>query len=485
MALVNHVAHKLDLSPSSELSNSERKYDESSVKREELLKMGEAKRKISGRSVSLPSIDILLDEKPGWPFLNRATLGTPQVHHWHTRKVSVVNWVMSLPERFPNNHQNLNSETSFVIKQLKGILRDNNKWFNYNVLKTATSDFSQENLIGKGGCNEVYRGILENGKGIAVKILKSSSKEARTDFVHEINIISSLSHQNISPLLGVCVQDNDLISVYNLSSIGSLEESLHGKQKKKHVLSWEERFKIAIGLAEALDYLHNQCSKPVIHRDVKTSNVLLSAEFQPQLSDFGLSMWGPTTSSRYSIEADVVGTFGYLAPEYFMYGKVSDKVDVYAFGVVLLELVSGRNPISPKNPRGQESLIMWAKPLIESGNSKGLLDPDVTEIFDESQFQTMVLAASHCLTRSATHRPNIRQILRLLRDENEVGKWIMEEEENEDCLDDEVYPNSSTELYLSLAMLEVEDDESASISSMERSNNSLFSSSCSSGELQA
>ncbi|XP_010432352.1 PREDICTED: probable receptor-like serine/threonine-protein kinase At5g57670 isoform X2 [Camelina sativa] len=342
---------------------------------------------------------------------------------------------------------------------------------------------NQHQISLKGGCSKVYRGVLEDGKGIAVKMLKSSSKEAMTDFVHEINIISSLSHQNISLLLGVCVQNNDLISVYNLSTIGSLEETLHGKQKGKHVLSWKERFNIAIGLAEAIDYLHNRCSKPVIHRDVKTSNVILTDELQPQLSDFGLSMWRPTTS-QYSIQTDVVGTFGYLAPEYFMYGKVSDKVDVYAFGVVLLELISGRNPISPQNPRGQESLIMWANPLIENDNLKGLLDPEVTDIFDESQFQRMVLAASHCLTRSATHRPNIKQILRLLRDENEVGKWIMEEQENEDCFDDEVYPDSSTELHLSVAMLEVEDDESASVSSMERSNNSLFSSSCSSRELQ-
>ncbi|VVB10262.1 unnamed protein product [Arabis nemorensis] len=444
--------------------------------------MSEEKRMILGRSISLPSIDISVDQKQGWPLLKSDILGTQQVHH--TRKVSVVNWVMSLPDRFPNHHQNLNSETNFVKKQLRDILRDNSKWFKYNVLKTATSDFSQENLIGKGGCNEVYKGILEDGRGVAVKIMKSSSKEAMTDFVQEIEIISSLSHQNISPLLGVCVQDNDLISVYNLSSTGSLEGTLHGKQKDKHVLSWEERFKIAIGLAEALDFIHNRCFKPVIHRDVKTSNVLLSNELHPQLSDFGLSMWGPTTSSRYSIQGDVVGTFGYLAPEYFMYGKVSDKVDVYAFGVVLLELISGRNPISPENPRGQQSLVMWAKPLIEIGNSKGLLDPDVAEIFDESQFQRMVLAATHCLTRSATHRPNIKQILRLLKGENGIGIWIKEEEGNEDCFDDEVYPNSSAELQLSLAMLEEEDDESASTSSMERSNKSLFSSSCSFGDLQ-
>ncbi|XP_048634874.1 protein kinase STUNTED-like isoform X2 [Brassica napus] len=451
-------------------------YNETRANNEEVLKISEEKRKSSRRSVSLPSIDILLDEKPGWPFLKIA-----QVHRCHTRNVSVVNWVMSLPDRFPHHQQNLNSETSFVKKQLKDILKDDNKWFSYNVLKTATSDFSQ------GGCSEVYRGVLKDGKSIAVKILKSSSKEAITNFVHEIDIISSLSHQNISQLLGVCVQDNDLISVYNLSSKGSLEETLHGKQKEKHVLSWEERFNIAIGLAEALDYIHNQCSKPVIHRDVKTSNVLLSDGLQPQLSDFGLSMWEPTTSYRYSIQGDVVGTFGYLAPEYFMYGKVSDKVDVYAFGVVLLELISGRDPISLENPKGEESLAMWAKPLIETGNENELLDPEIIETYDETEFQRMVLAATNCLTRSATHRPSIKQILRLLRGVDDVEKWSkrINEEENGDCFDDEVYPNTRAELHLSLAMmLEVEDDESVSISPMERSNNILFSSCCSSRELQ-
>ncbi|KAF2540178.1 hypothetical protein F2Q68_00028840 [Brassica cretica] len=447
MALVNTSARRVDLRSISKRSGSEYMYNETRADNEEVLKISEEKRKSSRRSVSLPSIDILLDEKPGWPFLKIA-----QAHRCHTRDVSVVNWVMSLPDRFPDHQQNLNSETKFVKKKLKDILKDKNKWFSYNVLKTATSDFSQENLIGKGGSNEVYRGVLKDGKGIAVKILKSSSKEAMTNFVHEIDIISSLSHKNISELLGVCVQDNDLISVYNLSSKGSLEKSLH-----------------------------------VIHRDVKTSNVLLSDELQPQLSDFGLSMWGPTTSTRYSIQGDVVGTFGYLAPEYFMYGKVSDKVDVYAFGVVLLELISGRDPISPENPKGEESLVMWAKPLIETGNENELLDPHVTEISDETEFHRMVLAATHCLTRSATHRPSIKQILRLLRGVDDVEKWFkrINEEENGDCFDDEVYPNTRAELHLSLAMmLEVEDDESVSISPMERSNNSLFSSCCSSRELQ-
>ncbi|KAJ0254408.1 Protein kinase domain-containing protein [Hirschfeldia incana] len=466
------LAQNLSSRPSSELSDGlsvkelKLKSEESMVKNRELQRTRQEKRRVSGRSLSLPAVEVV-DQKPGWPLLRTTTLAPPVVQH-QTRKISVVNWVMSLPERFPHH----TSQPSFCDSQLKDILKEINRWFSYDVLKTATSGFSSENLIGKGGCNEVYKGVLDDGKAVAVKILKSSGKEAVKDFVQEVSIISSLSHQNISPLIGVCVQYDDLISVYNLSSRGSLEETLQGK----HVLTWEERFKIAIGLGEALDYLHNQCSNPVIHRDVKSSNVLLSDELEPQLSDFGLSMWG-SKSCLYTIQRDVVGTFGYLAPEYFMYGKVSDKVDVYAFGVVLLELISGRTTISSDSPRGQESLVMWAKPVLEKGAAKELLDPNISGTFDEAQFQKMVLAAKHCLTRAATHRPNIKEILKLLKGEDEVDKWVNKVEEDDDCFDDEVYPNSNKELHLSLAMLDIEDNDSTSVGSLERSSNSLFSSS--------
>ncbi|KAG2323186.1 hypothetical protein Bca4012_058694 [Brassica carinata] len=469
------LAQNISSRPSSEISDGlsdkelKLKSEESMVKNRELQRTSQEKRRVSGRSLSLPSVEVV-DQKPGWPLLRTTTLAPAVVQH-QTRKISVVNWVMSLPERFPH-HPNHTSQPSFCDSQLKDILKEINRWFSYDVLKTATSGFSSENLIGKGGCNEVYKGILEDGKAVAVKILKSSGKEAVKDFVQEVSIISSLSHQNISPLIGVCVQYDDLISVYNLSSRGSLEETLQGK----HVLTWEERFRIAIGLGEALYYLHNQCSSPVIHRDVKSSNVLLSDELEPQLSDFGLSMWG-SKSCLYTIQRDVVGTFGYLAPEYFMYGKVSDKVDVYAFGVVLLELISGRTTISSDSPRGQESLVMWAKPVIEKGAAKELLDSNISGTFDEAQFQKTVLAAKHCLTRAATHRPSIREILKLLKGEDEVEKWVKKVEEDDDCFDDEVYPNSNKELHLSLAMLDIEENDSISVGSLERSNNSLFSSS--------
>lgn len=237
-------------------------------------------------------------------------------------------------------------------------------------------------------------------------------------------------------------------------------------------MPWELRYNVAVGIAEGLDYLHNELSRPVIHRDIKSSNILLSDGFEPKLSDFGLAIWGPTDSS-FLIQADVVGTFGYLAPEYFMYGKLSDKIDVYAFGVVLLELLSGKRPISFENLKGQQSLVMWAKPIIESGDVKGILDPNLNGNINETQMHRMIRAATLCITRSGRLRPKMRQILELLRGEKEVEKWgetPNEEMESQEQHDDEVYPNSRPELHLSVAMLDV-DDDCTSFSSMEQSSN--------------
>ncbi|EOX97665.1 hypothetical protein QUC31_015577 [Theobroma cacao] len=450
-------------------------------------------KKISSRSISLFAGDVM-DYKPGWPLLLRASSATPQAKH--ARSMSVVKWVMNLPSRSPHhtprcstikeNPLEIESGSEIEInrtnssmqcelqKCLEALLKTNSsacQWFSYKDLKASTAQFTSENLIGKGGSNRVYKGILPDGKAVAVKILKSS-KEACKDFANEIEIISSLNHKHIMPLIGVCIKDNDLVSVYDLSSKGSLEEILHGKNKEKHALSWEVRYNVAVGIAEGLNYLHNEHPRPVIHRDVKSSNILLSDGFEPKLSDFGLAIWGPTDSS-FLTQADVVGTFGYLAPEYFMYGKLSDKIDVYAFGVVLLELLSGKRPIGFETPRGQQSLVMWAKPIIENGDVKGILDPNLNGNINETQMKRMVLAATLCITRSARLRPKMSEILELLKGDEGVEKWAETRHDNtesQDHNDDEVYPNSSAELHLSLAMLDI-DDDSTSFSSMEQSSN--------------
>ncbi|XVF45538.1 hypothetical protein PTKIN_Ptkin02bG0214300 [Pterospermum kingtungense] len=469
-------------------------------KSEVLSVVNEGKR-ISSRSASIFAGDDM-DYNPGWPLL-RASSATPQTKH--PKSMSVVKWIMNLPSRSPNHtprcstinensldvelrsseddNDRTSSSMQYELQKTLEITLETNlsdcQWFSYEVLKAATAKFSSENLIGKGGSNRVYKGIiLPDGKAVAVKILKSS-KEACKDFANEIEIISSLKHKHIMPLIGVCIKNYDLISVYDFSSKGSLEEILHGKNKEKHPLSWEVRYNMAVGIAEGLNYIHNEHSRPVIHRDVKSSNILLSDAFEPKLSDFGLAIWGPTDTTSYLTQADVVGTFGYLAPEYFMYGKVSNKIDVYAFGVVLLELLSGKRPITSfDNSKGQQSLVMWAKPIIESADVKGIIDPNLNGNINESQMHRMVLAATLCITRSARLRPKISQVLELLKGEKAVEKWApqtLNENTEGQChnVDDEVYPNSSAELHLSLAMLDVDDDDddSTSFSSMEQRSN--------------
>lgn len=449
----------------------------------------------STRSVSFPA-GKLRQERPGWPLL-RPSIINPPPQAPILKKMSVVQWVMSLPDRSPpETPQSSNaSETpsnsisdisdldspsprSVLHRKLGLLLKSNSsllKWFTYDDLMNATAQFCSDNLIGKGGCNHVYKGFLSDGKPVAVKIL-NSSKEARKEFALEVDIVSSLSHNNITPLIGVCDDDDSLISVYNFFSKGSLEENLHGDQ---NVLSWDARFRIAVSCAEALNYLHSRSPRPVIHRDVKSSNILLSDGFEPQLSDFGLAIWGPTMSS-FLTQVDVVGTFGYIAPEYFMYGKVSDKIDVYSFGVVLLELISGRKPICSETLKGQESLVVWAKPLLDSGDINTLLDPKLECITDDAQLRRMVLAAKLCLTRAARLRPRMSKILELLKEEKDFEKVVdyhVEGLENlasqDDSNDDEVYPESCAESHISLALLDVNDD-SRSLRNVVKGNNLLI-----------
>lgn len=391
--------------------------------------------------------------RPGWPLLGISTDVTSELlTESKTRELSVVQWVMRLPNRskeattnyqidmvssegenFATNESSSvedrvskaypaaaprkpESKTELLLKlNLFGC-----KLFSYEELKTATNQFSSENFIGEGGCSNVYRGELVRGKLVALKILKQY-KEAWNDFSLEVDIMFSLKHKYIAPLIGVCLEDDYLILVYDFLSRGSLEESIQG-HREKIPLPWKVRFSVALAIAEALNYLHNECSPPVIHRDVKSSNILLSDELHPQLSDFGLAVWG-TSDSTHLVTDEIVGTFGYIAPEYFMQGKVSDKVDVYSFGIVLLELLTGRKPIDFKAPKGQESLVKWAMALLQGGNLKELLDPRPDADSDIVQIRRMVLAAALCIQQSARLRPKLSQILALLKGEKEETDW--------------------------------------------------------------
>ncbi|URD73325.1 receptor-like cytosolic serine threonine-protein kinase RBK2-like [Musa troglodytarum] len=218
------------------------------------------------------------------------------------------------------------------------VFRPTWKNFTISVLEKATDNFSPENVIGKGGYADIYRGRLENGRLVAVKRISRGTKDERThNFLCEMGVLVHLHHPNIAKLIGVGVEGG-MHLVFELSHHGSLENLLHDSKDK---LDWEVRYKIAIGAAKGLEYLHERCQRRIIHRDIKVDNILLTEDFEPQICDFGLAKWLPDEVTHHTLSS-LEGTFGYVAPEYCMHGVVDEKTDVFAFGILLLELITGR-----------------------------------------------------------------------------------------------------------------------------------------------
>lgn len=285
--------------------------------------------------------------------------------------------------------------------------------FDYEELAAATDNFSSEKLIGKGGHAEVYKGCLSNGQLVAVKrLIKKKEKEEEeriSDFLSELGIIAHINHRNAARLLGFGI-DGGFHLVLQFSPHGSLASVLHGSQDS---LEWRVRFKVAVGVAEGLHYLHHACHRRIIHRDIKASNILLTEDYEPQISDFGLAKWLPEKWAHHVV-FPIEGTFGYLAPEYFMHGIVDEKTDVFAFGVLLLELITGRHAVDSC----RQSLVMWAKPLLDTNNVKELADPRLGDAYNGSEMKRAVLAASMCIHHLAGMRPNMNWVVQLLKGEN-------------------------------------------------------------------
>ncbi|KAF2560719.1 hypothetical protein F2Q70_00018956 [Brassica cretica] len=339
--------------------------------------------------------------------------------------------------------------------------------FTYKEVLSITSNFASDNLIGEGGNSYVYRGDLPDGRELAVKLLKPCL-DVMKEFKQEIEVITSVNHKNIVSLFGFCFENNNLMLVYDYLPRGSLEENLHGNRKDAASFGWLERYRVAVGVAEALDYLHNTHDPEVIHRDVKSSNVLLADDFEPQLSDFGFASLASSASQHVSC-GDIAGTFGYLAPEYFMHGKVTDKIDVYAFGVVLLELLSGRKPICVDQSKGQESLVLWANPILESGKFAQLLDPSLETDNNNELIEKLLLAATLCIKRAPHDRPQMSLVVKILQGDEDATEWgkqqVKASEDAREYL-------TNIESHINLALLDLEDD-AASDSSPEASSISV------------
>ncbi|KAI4307636.1 hypothetical protein L6164_030804 [Bauhinia variegata] len=347
--------------------------------------------------------------------------------------------------------------------------------FNYGEILYATRNFSKGRVLGRGALSYVFRGRLGLLRtAVAIKRLDKEDKESAKAFCRELMIASSLHNSNIVPLVGFCIDPEEgLFLVYKYVSGGSLERHLHGRKKGVKggsPLPWSVRYKVAIGIAEAVAYLHNGTERCVVHRDIKPSNILLSSKKTPKLCDFGLATWTSAPSVPFLCKT-VKGTFGYLAPEYFQHGKISDKTDVYAFGVVLLELITGRKPIEAKRPSGEENLVLWAKPLLQKGKGaiEELLDPYLKcSLRCSNQMARMIEAAAACVTNEESRRPGIHEIIAILKGEEEP---ILSRRKKSnflgngcviDCHSQSQQTNNEMKSHLALAMLgvaELEDDD--------------------------
>ncbi|CAL9066478.1 unnamed protein product [Musa banksii] len=287
-------------------------------------------------------------------------------------------------------------------------------WFSYEELYEITNGLSPQNILGEGGFGCVYKGCLSDGREVAVKQLKVGSGQGEREFKAEVEIISRVHHRHLVSLVGYCISDNQRLLVYDYVPNGTLESHLHGKGGP--AMDWATRVKVAAGAARGIAYLHEDCHPRIIHRDIKTSNILLDNKFEAQVSDFGLARLAMDACTH--VTTRVMGTFGYLAPEYASSGKLTERSDVFSFGVVLLELITGRKPVDGTRPLGDESLVEWARPLlahaIETGEFGELPDSRLEDAYDDTEMFRMIEAAAACTRHSAAMRPRMGKVVRVL-----------------------------------------------------------------------
>ncbi|KAJ7973723.1 Protein kinase family protein [Quillaja saponaria] len=285
------------------------------------------------------------------------------------------------------------------------------RWFTFAELELATVGFSQANFLAEGGYGSVHRGVLRDGQVIAVKQYKLASSQGDQEFCSEVEVLSCAQHRNVVMLIGFCVEDGRRLLVYEYICNGSLDSQLYGRIQDP--LKWSARQRIAVGAARGLRYLHEECRVGcIVHRDMRPNNILLTHDFEPLVGDFGLARWQP--DGDMGVETRVIGTFGYLAPEYAQSGQITEKADVYSFGVVLLELVTGRKAMDINRPRGQQCLTEWARPLLEKNAIYELVDPCLRNCYMEQEVHDMLQCSSLCIRCDPHSRPRMSQVLRML-----------------------------------------------------------------------
>ncbi|GFP93767.1 g-type lectin s-receptor-like serine/threonine-protein kinase at4g03230 [Phtheirospermum japonicum] len=291
-------------------------------------------------------------------------------------------------------------------------------FYNLNIILSATDNFSDANKLGQGGFGPVYKGTFPGGREIAVKRLSSCSGQGIDEFLNEVTLIAKLQHRNLVRLLGYCIKGTEKILLYEYMPNRSLDAFIFD-QKNCMLLDWKKRFDIISGIARGLLYLHQDSRLRVIHRDLKTSNILLDEEMNPKISDFGLARIVEGKGTEASTNK-VVGTYGYMSPEYALEGTFSIKSDVFSFGVVMLEIISGKKNTLFSNPREVLNLLGYAWRLWSENKTLDLVDPTMLGSCDEFQAMTCVNIGLLCVQEDPNDRPSMTNVVLMLGNETSL-----------------------------------------------------------------
>ncbi|CAN8298467.1 unnamed protein product [Cochlearia groenlandica] len=292
--------------------------------------------------------------------------------------------------------------------------------FKLRELKRATGSFSPENKLGQGGFGMVFKGKWE-GRDIAVKRVSEKSHQGKQEFISEITTIGNLNHRNLVKLLGWCYERKEYLLVYEYMPNGSLDKYLFLQDKSRSNLTWEIRKNIIRGLSQALEYLHNGCEKRILHRDIKASNVMLDSDFNAKLGDFGLARMIQQSEMTHHSTNEIAGTPGYMAPETFLNGRATVETDVYAFGVLMLEVVSGKKPsyvlVKENQSNYNNSIVNWLWELYRNGTITDAADPGMGSLFDVEEMKSVLLLGLACCHPNPNQRPPMRTVLKVLTGE--------------------------------------------------------------------
>ncbi|XVF46422.1 hypothetical protein PTKIN_Ptkin03bG0025300 [Pterospermum kingtungense] len=287
--------------------------------------------------------------------------------------------------------------------------------FTFEDVAAATGNFRSDCFLGEGGFGKVYKGFLEKtNQVVAIKQLDRNGLQGIREFVVEVLTLSMAEHSNLVKLIGFCAEDDQRLLVYEYMPLGSLENHLHDLPPGRKPLDWNNRMKIAAGAARGLEYLHEKMKPPVIYRDLKCSNILLGEGYHPKLSDFGLAKVGPIGDKTH-VSTRVMGTYGYCAPDYAMTGQLTFKSDIYSFGVVLLELITGRKAIDDTRDRLEQNLVAWARPMFKDRrNFSQMVDPLLEGQYPiRGLYQALAIAAM-CVQEQPNMRPAISDVVMAL-----------------------------------------------------------------------